>query len=458
MNKRLPIVSLIFILLLAGLAAYLVVPELASGQGYTYPKWLVDLLAWQPKGERSLNFLRGLDLQGGLQVLLVADLPGGAAPDKGALEAARQVVENRVNALGLTEPVVQVRGERHIVVELPGISNPEQAVDTIRETALLEFVEAPALAPGTPITTSYGLTDTTAISNTVYTTVMTGAALKDVYTSSDPQTGAIVVAFELTPEYKDLFSQYTSTHIGSTLCIVLDKKVISCPRINSAITEGKGVIEGKFTLEEAEQLTIQLRYGSLPIPLKIESYKAIGPSLGQASVEKSVRAGLIGLLVVFLFLIIYYRLNGVAAALALALYVLLNLMVYKLVPVTLTLPGIAGFLLSAGMAVDANILVFERMKEELRRGRPVTSGMETGFKRAWTSVRDSNLATLLTCGILYFFGNAFAASMVKGFAITLALGTMINIFTAIFVTRTLVRFILGLAGDKISSHPGLLGV
>ncbi len=457
MNKRLPVVSLIFILLLAGIAAYLVVPELVSPD-YTYPEGVANLAFWQPAKERSLNFRRGLDLQGGLQVLLVADLPGGEAPDKGALEAARQVVESRVNALGLTEPVVQVRGDRHIVVELPGISNPEQAVDTIRETALLEFVAAPQLMPGTQITTTYGLTDTTAITGTVYETVMTGAALKDVYTSQDPQTGAIVVAFELTPEYKDLFAQYTSAHVGSTLCIVLDKKVISCPRINSPITEGRGVIEGKFTLEEAEQLTIQLRYGSLPIPLRIESYKAIGPSLGQVSVEKSVRAGLIGLLVVFLFLIIYYRLNGVAAALALALYVLLNMMMYKLIPVTLTLPGIAGFLLSAGMAVDANILVFERMKEELRRGRPVTSGMEAGFVRAWTSVRDSNLATLLTCLILYFFGNAFAASMVKGFAITLALGTMINIFTAIFVTRTLVRFILGLAGEKIARHPGLLGV
>ncbi len=458
MSNRLPIVSLVFILLLGALAAYLVVPDLTSPEGYPYPKSVTKLAFWQPEKERSLNFRRGLDLQGGLQVLLVADLPGGATPDKGSLEAARQVVESRVNALGLTEPVVQVRGDRHIVVELPGISNPEQAVDTIRETALLEFVEAPAFMPGTVITTSYGLTDTTAVTGTVYTTVMTGAALKDVYTSQDPQTAKIVVAFELQPEAKDLFAQYTSTHVGQTLCIVLDKKVLSCPRINSAITEGKGVIEGNFTLEEAEQLTIQLRYGSLPIPLKIESYKAIGPSLGQVSVEKSVRAGLIGLLIVFLFLIIYYRLNGVAAALALALYVLLNLMVYKLIPVTLTLPGIAGFLLSAGMAVDANILVFERMKEELRRGRPVASGMEAGFSRAWTSVRDSNLATLLTCLILYFFGNAFAASMVKGFAITLALGTMINIFTAIFVTRTLVRFVLGLAGDKIARHPGLLGV
>jgi protein-export membrane protein SecD len=255
------------------------------------------------------------------------------------------------------------------------------------------------------------------------------------------------------------FYEYTRNNIGRPLCMVLDKAILSCPTIRDAIPNGEAQISGGFSSESAQQLAIQLRYGALPIPLKIESYRAIGPSLGALSVEKSIRAGVVGLIVVFLFMLIYYRLNGLAADLALALYVLLNLLLYKLLPVTMTLPGIAGFLLSAGMAVDANILVFERMKEELRHGRSLQRGAEAGFSRAWTSVRDSNLATLLTCAILWFFGNAFAASLVKGFALTLALGTLINMFTALVVTRTFVRLALGLLGEeRLRRYPWLLGI
>jgi protein-export membrane protein SecD len=238
----------------------------------------------------------------------------------------------------------------------------------------------------------------------------------------------------------------------------LDKKILSCPRINSSIPDGEAVIEGSYTSQSAEQLALQLQYGALPVPLKIESYELIGPSLGSVSVEKSIRAGAIGLAVVFLFMLLYYRVNGLAADLALALYVVLNLLMYKLIPITLTLPGIAGFLLSVGMAVDANILVFERMKEELRRGNTLARAAESGFSRAWTSVRDSNIATLLTCAILYMFGSAFAASLVKGFAITLALGTLINLFTAIVVTRTLIRIALGAMGKWLQDRPWLLGL
>ncbi len=450
------IVAFVLILLLAVVAAYLVIPQ-------GHPDWLTDtLLFWRTEEARTLEFRQGLDLSGGLQVLLVADLAEGQTLPEGALEGARQIVESRVNALGLTEPVVQVQGTERIIVELPGIDNPEQAVDTIRETGLLEFAEIPAGAsfpmPGTLVTTTTGLTETEILSTT-FNTVMTGAALKDA--SAAAATVGWEVAFQLQPEDKDFFAEYTASHIGSPLCIILDKKILSCPTINSAIPQGAGSISGGssgFTYEDAEQLAVQLRYGALPVPLKIESYKAIGPSLGLTSVEKSVQAGIIGLAVVFIFMLVYYRLNGLAADLALALYVLLNLLLYKLVPVTITLPGIAGFLLSTGMAVDANILVFERMKEELRRGRSLGSAVESGFSRAWTSVRDSNIATLLTCGILYFFGNAFAASLVKGFAITLALGTVVNIFTAIFVTRTFVRVAFSTLDQWISERPWLLGI
>ncbi len=458
MNDSKTTKALALILVLAAISLYLVLP-------IHHPTWVTNLLFWQPEGARSLDFRQGLDLQGGLQVLLVADVPPDEKIDPGALEAAAKVVESRVNALGLLEPVVQVRGERRIIVELPGIDNPEQAIDTIRETALLEFVEPPPgtptemLQPGTVISTTYGMTATTVPSGTLlFKTILTGKDLKRADSVFVQQSNEWVIDFELQPEAKELFADYTASHINQPLCIVLDKTILSCPYIRSKIPDGRGQISGDFTKERADQLAIQLKYGALPIPLKIESYRAIGPSLGAESVQKSIRAGIIGLAIVFLFMVVYYRLNGVAADLALALYVVLNLLVYKLLPVTITLPGIAGFLLSAGMAVDANILVFERMKEELRRGRSLQSAMEAGFSRAWTSVRDSNYATLLTCLILYFFGSAFAASLVKGFAITLALGTIINLFTAIFVTRTFVRVIIGLYGDKIQQKPELLGL
>ncbi|MGC9357104.1 MAG: protein translocase subunit SecD [Anaerolineae bacterium] len=458
MNKN-TLSSSILILLLALIALYLVAAP-------SHPAWLVDLLSWQEEGAQSLKFRQGLDLQGGLQVLLVADLPADEEVPPGALATARQIVERRVNAMGLTEPVVQEQGERRIIVELPGIDNPEQAIDTIRDTALLEFAQPPpgltqedlTTLTGQAVSTTFGLDETETGSSTSFETILTGAALRDAAPTINQQTGQWVVQFELQSEGAQIFADYTASHIGEPLCIILDKQLITCPGIDSPITSGAAVIRGNFTYDSAQQLAIQLRYGALPIPLEIESYRAIGPSLGQTSVEKSVRAGVVGLSVVLLFMLIYYRLNGLAADLALALYVLLNLLLYKLIPVTLTLPGIAGFLLSAGMAVDANILVFERMKEELRRGRSLNSAIEAGFARAWTSVRDSNLATLLTCAILFFFGNAFAASLVKGFAITLAIGTTVNLFTAIFVTRTLVRAIFALFGEQAVKRPWLLGI
>lgn len=466
MNRR-TITSFVLILLLAAVAIYGVALQ-------QHPAWVTNLLFWQPESARNLDFQRGLDLQGGLQVLMVADMPEGQTVDSQAMATARRIVENRVNALGLTEPVVQVQGAARIVVEIPGIEDPAQAVDTIRETALLEFVEPPAgvsqetiyafQATQTPISTTYGMTEAELQSaaamtqSLLFKTVMTGADLKNAFVTRDDQLSQPVVAIEFQSQAASTFATYTTSHIGQSLCIVLDKQIISCPRIDSAIPSGEAVIQGNFTYDTANQLAVQLQYGALPIPLKIESYKAIGPSLGAISVEKSVRAGIVGLAVVFMFMLIYYRLNGLAAVLALALYVLLNLLLYKLVPVTLTLPGIAGFLLSVGMAVDANILVFERMKEELRHGRSLTRAAEAGFSRAWTSVRDSNLATLLTCLILFIFGNAFAASLVKGFAITLALGTVVNLFTAIFVTRTFIRVAFGAAGGWIQKHNWLLGL
>lgn len=457
MNRK-TLTSLVLILLLAAVALYLVVPS-------QHPEWLTRLLVWQPETARSLEFMQGLDLQGGLQLSMVADVPAGQELSAETMRAAAQVVEGRVNALGLSEPVVQVQGTRRIIVELPGIADPEQAIDTIRDTALLEFAEPPAgageaeLTPGRVVSTTYGMGEDATVPPGYYKTILIGDALDSAFNTVDETTGQPMVIVRFKAADTQRFYEYTSNNIGRPLCMVLDKTILSCPTIRDAIPDGEAQISGGFTSESAQQLAIQLRYGALPVPLKIESYRAIGPSLGAISVEKSIRAGVVGLLVVFLFMLIYYRLNGLAADLALAFYVLLNLLLYKLLPVTLTLPGIAGFLLSAGMAVDANILVFERMKEELRHGRSLERGAEAGFSRAWASVRDSNLATLLTCAILWFFGNAFAASLVKGFALTLALGTLINMFTALIVTRTFVRTALGLLGEeRVRRHPWLLGI
>jgi protein-export membrane protein SecD len=250
--------------------------------------------------------------------------------------------------------------------------------------------------------------------------------------------------------------------VGDIVAIILDKQVVSAPVINQPITDGSGIISsnvpGGFPLEEARDVAIKMKYGALPVPLTVVENRTVGPTLGQDSIERSIQAGAIGLLVVFLFMITYYRLPGFLADLALIVYALLNFALYKLIPVTLTLPAITGFILSMGMAVDANILVFERMKEELRAGRSLRVAMETGFSRAWPSIRDSNLSTLITCAILFWFGSNFGASIVKGFAITLALGLVINLFTAVVVTRTFMRVVFDFGGDGLRKNRWLLGV
>ncbi|MDY7076507.1 MAG: protein translocase subunit SecD, partial [Chloroflexota bacterium] len=290
----------------------------------------------------------------------------------------------------------------------------------------------------------------------IYETILTGAGLKNV--GLDTQQNQYIIPFELNPDAAQVFAEYTSSHVGQHLCIVLDKIVISCPRVEGPISGGQAMISGNFTYDTARQLALQLRYGALPIPLRVESFNRIGATLGAESVEKSIQAGAIGLVTVLIFMLIYYRLPGGLADAALIIYVLLNFALYKLVPITLTLPGIAGFILSAGMAVDANILIFERMKEELRRGRSLRASIETGFSRAWPSIRDGQLSTLIICAILFFFGTNFGASIVKGFAITLAIGTVVNVFTAVFVTRTFVRQVATSAGEWLAERKGLLGV
>ncbi len=670
-----------------------------------HPDWAENLIFWQRADQRDIALRLGLDLQGGLQVLLSADASEEQELDAASMETARRIVENRVNSMGLAEPVVQAQGENRIIVELPGIDNPEQAVETIKGTALLEFIDAGRipLPQGISVTTSLGgpvttppeaeiddspeeieapaeetqvtppleltaepgpegefppmpenpaerngmysqapemyidvnktyvatistakgdivvqlfadrapntvnnfcflaqqgyydnttfhrviadfmaqagdptgsgggspgyrfsdefhpelrhdkpgilsmansgentngsqffityvptphlddvhtvfgqvvrgmdvLTSLTlrdpnqaatpgdliesitiatadadaleqyaiAVSTElgapqaetapestpptdsamIYETVLTGAGLKNVGLDRNQQ-GEYNIPFELNPDAAQIFADFTASHVEQYLCLVLDKIVISCPKINGPIPGGQASITGNFTYETARQLAVQLRYGALPVPLRVESFNRIGATLGAESVEQSVRASVIGLVIVLLFMLVYYRLPGGLADVALVIYVLINLAIYKLAPITLTLPGIAGFILSAGMAVDANILIFERMKEELRRGRRLSQAVEIGFSRAWPSIRDGQLSTLIICAILFLFGTNFGASVVKGFAITLAIGTIVNLFTAVFATRTFMRQIAASADKWLAERKWLLGV
>jgi protein-export membrane protein SecD len=414
---------------------------------------------------------RGLDLQGGLQVLLEADVPADQDVTAEQMDSARQIVDRRVNALGVTEPLVQVEGDRRILVELPGIGDPREAISLIQETALLEFVDTgdQSLPEGMCVRTSLnngpsrcefgpGEDPNGEPANPApqFETILTGAALRNA-ASEATQYGEFLVTFALQPDAADTFEQYTSQNVGNFLTIVLDKEVVSSPRINAVISDS-GSITGNFTVDEAQKLALQLRFGSLPVPLEIVSTRQIGATLGEMSVQSSITAGLIGLAVVLTFMLIYYRLPGLLADFALIIYALLNIAVYMFIPVTLTLPAIAGFLLSTGMAVDANILVFERMKEELRNGATLSNAIVTGYDRAWTSIRDSNVATLVICFILWIFGRNFGASTVQGFAYTLAIGVTISMFTAVIVTRTFVSIVMGRNSDKLQDNKVLLGV
>ena len=424
---------------------------------------------------RDFNTRLGLDLVGGVQALLEADLPEGAQVDTEAMNTAVQIVENRVNGLGVNEAVVQQAGDRRIVVELPGETDPERALATIKQTGLLEFVDFSDIPAeqtynmeGQTVLTDYGQTvsvgslptptedpKTSAISETneitstdiisptlpVFHTVMTGATLKNVQVTTN-QLGEYEVAFELYPDGAKIFSDYTSSHVGTILAIVLDKQVISAPRINTAITDGQGIITGSFTQETSNALAVQLRYGSLPIPLKIVETRTVGPTLGEDSLNKSLKAGIIGFTIVVLFMALYYRLPGLVADLAILIYAALAFALFRFIPVTLTLPGIAGFLLSTGSALDANILIFERLKEELRSGKKLAQAIDLGWQRAWPSIRDSNIATIITCSILFWFGSTFGATIVKGFSLTLFLGVVVSLFTAFVVTRTLLDIVL----------------
>jgi preprotein translocase subunit SecD len=412
----------------------------------------------------------GLDLQGGLQVLLEADVPETTAVDAQEMETARTIVENRTNALGVSENVIQLAGDRRIVGEFPGAEDADAILDIIQQTGLMEFVDTGDFRPeeGTILETDFaggtGTESTPTPSPTdengtnpqpVYHTIMTGKELTSVNVGVDA-SGQPAVDFVLSPEGTAIFAQHTAANVGKILTITLDKRVVSAPGIEGAIPDGQGQISGAFTAESANALAVQLRYGSLPVPLKVVETRIIGPTLGEDSLQKSILAGLIGMTIVILFMGIYYRLPGITADVSILLYAAILLAVFKYLGVTLTLPGIAGIMLSTGSALDANILVFERLKEELRGGRVLRQAFDQAWLRAWPSIRDSNIAALITSAILFWFGNTFGATIVKGFSLTLAIGVVISLFSALYITRTLLA--LALDGFKPTNLERWFGI
>ncbi len=473
------------------------------------------------KDERDINL--GLDLQGGLQVLLQADPPEGQTVDANVLSGTRDTVERRVNELGVSEPLISTRGDDQILVELPGGTDTEQAISLLQQTALLEIIDpqgqylpvgavvnttlggpedllgeqqlggaatpgATPVADGTPDTitaatpigadglpvltdgTPAGATpeagtpvagtpvaetpvaDDTTPDGPVYTTIIQGREITDAYQTFDT-LGGPVVAFELNGAGASALQTFTQANIGRPMTIVVDKRVISSATIQAVIADS-GQISG-LTAQDANELAIQLRAGSLQVPLVVQSSNTVGPTLGEESIDRSLVAGIVGLLTVAIFMIVFYRLPGVLSVLALFIYTAVSFSAFKLFGVTMTLAGIAGFILSIGMAVDANVLIFARLRDELRIGHGLNRAVEQAFRNAFPSIRDSNTSTLITCAILWYFGDQTGTSLMTGFAITLAIGVIVSLLSAITITRNFMRLTISSGWVR---DPWMLGV
>lgn len=400
-------------------------------------------------------FTLGLDLSGGTHLIYRADLSEVAALEtKDAMDALRDVIERRINIFGVTEPVVQIEhssvtGEDRLIVDLPGVTDITEAVAMIGQTPLLEFkVQDPNFDPNNIKLDSSNVDengvlalDANMFDAEFISTDLTGRQLDKATLQFDPNTHAPIIGLEFNDEGAKLFEEITAANVGKPVAIYLDGSAISTPNVNEKITGGTAVITGNFTPEEAKQLVGRLNSGALPVPIELISTQTIGASLGAHAVEAGVMAGLIGFLAIAIFLIIFYRLPGLIAVVALSIYVAIMLALFKIMPVTLSAPGIAGFIISIGLAVDANVLIFERMKEEMRNGRTIVDAMREGFERAWPSIRDSNISTIISMAILFWFGT----SLIKGFALTFGLGVLMSMLSAITLSR---RFLYGIAGGE----------
>jgi preprotein translocase subunit SecD len=447
--RRGTLTLLFFILLLAVGAAYVVFWPTADANGKAF-HGIPNPFAYR----------QGLDLQGGVRALLVPS-PGQPSPTIDQMNNTQTQIENRVSgSLGVNEPSVRVQrtgSQYSIAVELPGLNggNEQQQVATLLRSGLLEFWD----------TGQSGLQQGATFDPTQY--VQSNGGIKPLFIgkdldpstlspSQDSQTGgtSYAINFGMQGSAFGRLSDFTKAHVGNYLTITLDKQVLTSAVIRTQLP-GTGQITGNFTLDQANQIVNVLKYGALPVPLTIASYETVSPTLGADAIHKSIIAAIIGLSIVILFMLLYYRLPGILADCALVLYALFSLAIFKLVGVTLTLAGIAGFVLSIGMAVDANVLIFERIKEELRAGRLLASAIDIGWRRAWPSIRDSNISTLITCAVLFYFGSNFSASIIVGFATTLFLGVVVSMFTAVVVTRTFLNLLIP---TGVINHPAFFGL
>lgn len=416
------------------------IPENYRIGKFTLSASSLDLTQWGIPIKKDFKTHLGLDLSGGTHITLEADMKEIGEGDRlSALDSAREVIERRVNLFGVSEPVVQsVRSAGHyrIVVELPGITDIDKATSLIGQTAKLEFRELTQepVASGSAILIPT-LENTKSVN-------LTGKDLTKAKVEFSQQTGEPVVAIEFTSDGAKKFADITTRLVGKPLPIFLDGIAITWPTVQTPITGGSGVISGRFSRDSAKALALELNAGALPVPVTIVEKRTVGATLGSDSIERSIRAGALGLALVALFMILQYGWLGLLADFALIVYGLLTFAIFRWIPITLSLPGIAGFILSMGMAVDANILIFERFREEKRKGKPWSIAMELGFGKAWNSIRDANFTTIITSIILFNPGNwqfLPSSGLVRGFAVTLLIGVIVSLFTGIVVTRTFIR-------------------
>lgn len=399
------------------------------------------------------EFKLGLDLSGGTQLVYDADTSSVSAGEEAqSMDALREVIERRVNLFGVSEPRIQTEKgglggeEDRLIVELPGVTDIEEAIAQIGETPLLDFrlqKSQDEIELNTESLSEDGQVQVE-MDDLFIPTGLTGSFVERAQVQFDQVTGQAVVVIDFNQEGRQLFSDLTTENVGEVLAIFLDGEPISLPVIETAITDGTAVISGNFEPEEARELARDLNYGALPIPIELISTNLVGPTLGAAVIEAGVIAGIIGLVLIVAFLIIWYRALGIIASTALLLYILIVLALFKLIPVTLTASGIAAFILSVGMAVDANIVIFERIKEELLNKKNTTlKAIEDGFDRAWTSIRDANITSLISAVVLFYFGS----SIVKGFALVFGLGILVSMISAIVISKT---FLIALSTEKDS--------
>jgi preprotein translocase subunit SecD len=415
--------------------------------------WTVVPLDRNAFGRQGLTL--GLDLQGGTELVYSVNLSekDPSLSDAQALASVKATIERRVNAYGITEPTIQTMQNAQgsfILVQLPGVKNTDEALKLIGQVAELDFREQ--VVNATTGNMTWVIAKAAGSNGTEEE--LTGAYFKpNASVVLEQTTNKPEVAFEFNTEGAILFKNITTRNLNKPLGIFLDNQLVSAPTVQAVISD-KGVITG-LSLQQAKTLAIQLNSGALVAPLTIVQRRDIGATLGADSIKKSLLAAEIGIAAVVLFMIFYYRLPGFIACLALGIYGVVILAIFKLIPVTLTLPGIGGFIVSFGMAVDANVLIFERMREELRAGRSLAAAIEAGFNRAWTAIRDSNLTTFIACGVLYWMGGSLGALMVRGFAITLFIGVAMSMFSAITITRTFLRFI---PKNRLTTSPSAYGV